>query len=146
MKSIKRIKQYIDFKGFTNSSFEKEIGVSNGYIGTQLKRNADLGEGILNKIINNCLDLNPEWLLTGKGQMLNTKGDVDINQSIIGDGNIMTGNNSSNISNNSNQSRMKKLEEKIRELEKIIEEQKITIKEKDKALNNLIELWHKNKE
>jgi hypothetical protein len=70
MKAIERVKQYIDFKGFNNSSFEKENELSNGYIATQLKRNADLGEGVLNKILDNCLDVNPEWLLTGKGSML----------------------------------------------------------------------------
>lgn len=73
MKAIERVKQYIDYKGFNNSSFEKEIELSNGYIATQLKRNADLGEGILNKILNNCLDINPEWLLTGKGSMLKSE-------------------------------------------------------------------------
>ncbi len=73
MKTIERVKQYIDFKGYSNSFFEKENSLSNGYIATQLKRNADLGEGVLNKIINNCLDINPIWLLTGKGNMLQTK-------------------------------------------------------------------------
>ncbi len=73
MKTIERVKQYIDFKGYSNSFFEKENSLSNGYIATQLKRNADLGEGVLNKIINNCLDINPLWLLTGKGNMLQTK-------------------------------------------------------------------------
>lgn len=70
MKAIERLKQYIDYKGFSNSSFEKKNELSNGYIATQLKRNADLGEGILNKILDNCLDVSPEWLLTGKGSML----------------------------------------------------------------------------
>lgn len=70
MKAIQRVKQYIDKQGFNNSSFEKKNKLSNGYIGTQIKRNADLGEGVLNKILDNCLDLNPEWLLTGKGEML----------------------------------------------------------------------------
>lgn len=70
MKAIDRLKQYIDYKGFNNRNFELEIGLSNGYLGTQLKRNADLGESILMKIIDNCLDINPEWLLTGKGSML----------------------------------------------------------------------------
>jgi phage repressor protein C with HTH and peptisase S24 domain len=70
MKAVERILQYIDYKGLNNSSFEKKIGVSNGYIATQSKRNADLGEGILNKILDNSLDINPEWLLTGKGEML----------------------------------------------------------------------------
>lgn len=70
MKAIDRIKKYIDLKGFTNSSFEKKNDLSNGYIATQLKRNADLGEGVLNKILDNCLEINPVWLLTGNGEML----------------------------------------------------------------------------
>lgn len=44
MKAIDRIKQYVDYKGFTNRSFEQKNNLSNGYIATQLKRNADLGE------------------------------------------------------------------------------------------------------
>ncbi len=70
MKAINRVKKYIDFKGFNNSSFEKKNELSNGYIGTQIKRNADLGEGVLKKILDNCLDISPEWLLTGEGEML----------------------------------------------------------------------------
>ena len=46
------------------------MGLSNGYLGTQLKRNSDLGESAIVKIIDNCLDLNPQWLIMGKGQML----------------------------------------------------------------------------
>ena len=70
MKAINRVIQYIDNKGINNSSFEKKCGLSNGYLGTQLKRNADLGEGVLNKVLDNCLDISPEWLLTGRGEML----------------------------------------------------------------------------
>lgn len=73
MKAITRIKQYIDFKGLTNSKFEKGIGLSNGYIRNQLKKNADLGESILIKILEKELEINPEWLLTGKGEMLKEK-------------------------------------------------------------------------
>jgi hypothetical protein len=77
MKAIERVKQYIDFKGLNNSSFEKKIELSNGYIGTQMKRKADLGEGVLIKILDNCLDINPEWLLTGKGEMLKNAKKLD---------------------------------------------------------------------
>ncbi|MDO5607608.1 MAG: hypothetical protein Q4G08_04035 [Capnocytophaga sp.] len=80
MKAINRIKQYIDNQGYNNSSFEKEIGLSNGYIATQLKRNADLGEGVLNKMLDYCLELNPEWLLTGKGEMLKSNIPVTIHE------------------------------------------------------------------
>lgn len=72
MKAIERLYQYLEHKGVKPTRFEKNNGLSNGYLGTQLKRNGNLGEDILNKIIDNCLDLNPNWLLTGKGGMINS--------------------------------------------------------------------------
>lgn len=72
MKAIDRLYEYLDFKGMKATPFEAKAGLSNGYLGKQLKRNADLGESILLKIIENCLDLNPLWLLQGSGPMLNT--------------------------------------------------------------------------
>ncbi len=70
MKAIERLMQYIDYKGFNKRAFEIDNGLSNGYLGTQSKRKADLGEGVLLKILENCPELNAEWLLTGKGEML----------------------------------------------------------------------------
>ncbi|MEN2402247.1 hypothetical protein GKZ90_0020830 [Flavobacterium sp. MC2016-06] len=75
MKAIERLYQYIDFKGIKAISFEKKVGLSNGYLGKQLKRSADLGEGILIKIVRNCPELSPDWLLTGNGEML--KNDIE---------------------------------------------------------------------
>jgi repressor LexA len=73
MKAIDRIYKYLEFKRIPPTRFEKTILLSNGYLATQLKRNADLGEGVFLKIVNNCLDINPNWLLTGKGEMLITE-------------------------------------------------------------------------
>lgn len=70
MKAIERLFLYIEKKEHKPTRFEKELGLSNGYLGTQLKRKADLGETILNKIIDYCLDLNSDWLLTGRGEMI----------------------------------------------------------------------------
>lgn len=70
MKAIERVYKYIDFIGIKAIPFEKKIGLSNGYLGKQLVRKADLGEGILMKIIENCPEISPEWLLTGEGEML----------------------------------------------------------------------------
>lgn len=72
MKAINRIFEYISVKGLKPTRLEKEIGLSNGYLRTQERRDADLGEGVLLKILDYCLDLNPVWVLTGKGNMLNT--------------------------------------------------------------------------
>lgn len=71
MKAIDRLYQYIDFKGIKPGPFEKQIGLSNGYLSKQLNRNADLGEGIITKIIENCPDLSPLWFLMGTGEMTN---------------------------------------------------------------------------
>ncbi len=70
MKIIDRVFQYIDYKGIKPIPFEKKIGLSNGYLGKQQKRNADLGESIILKIVENCPEINPYWLLTGNGEML----------------------------------------------------------------------------
>lgn len=70
MKAIERLYEYLKIKGIKPTRLEKEIGLSNGYLGTQLKRKGNLGEDILIKIIDYCLDLSPIWLLTGKGSMI----------------------------------------------------------------------------
>ena len=129
MKAIQRLKQYIDYKGFTNSSFEKKNELSNGYIATQLKRNADLGEGVILKILDNCLDLNPEWLLTGKGNMLKTDVKTNISQTITGDSNIQSGNNT-NITGD--------CKEKVQELQKQLQECKEQLREKENQVSQLI--------
>jgi phage repressor protein C with HTH and peptisase S24 domain len=79
MKAIERFYQYLEYKGIKPTRFEKDNGLSNGYLGTQLKRNGSLGEDTLNTIVDNCLDLNPVWLLTGKGYMTNSIATLDSN-------------------------------------------------------------------
>ena len=78
MKIIDRVFQYIDYKGIKPIPFEKKIGLSNGYLGKQQKRNADLGESIILKIVENCPEINPYWLLTGNGEMLKTKSEENL--------------------------------------------------------------------
>lgn len=73
MKAIERLYEYIDFKGYKPTKLEKEIGLSSGYLSVQKKRKADMGETVVNKINDYCHDLNIEWLLTGKGEMLKSE-------------------------------------------------------------------------
>ena len=42
MKAIERLYQYMEYKGLKPTALEKEIGLSNGYLGVQRKRNADM--------------------------------------------------------------------------------------------------------
>ncbi|HEU0126604.1 S24 family peptidase [Flavobacterium sp.] len=72
MKAIERLYEYLEFKGIRVTPFEVKAGLSNGYLGKQFKRKADLGETILLKILENCQDLNPVWLLMGDGSMIKT--------------------------------------------------------------------------
>lgn len=83
MKAIDRLMQYLDIKEIKPTRFEKNIGLSNGYLGTQRRRNADLGEGVLLKIADNCLDLSIEWLLTGNGSMLKNQVLKSENENVI---------------------------------------------------------------
>jgi hypothetical protein len=78
MKAIERLYQYFDCKGIKPTRFEKDFELSNGYFGTQLKRNGHLGEDVINKIIDNFLDLNPLWLISGKGKMLLNEPNIEV--------------------------------------------------------------------
>lgn len=70
MKAIDRLYEYFTEKSLKPTAVEREIGLSNGYLSAQKKRNADIGESLMNKIIDYFRDINPEWLLTGNGTML----------------------------------------------------------------------------
>lgn len=70
MASIHRIKDIIDHYRLAVSAFEKRIGVSNNSIQVAIKRNASVKDDVLNKVLNSFEQINPLWLLTGKGNML----------------------------------------------------------------------------
>ena len=81
MKAIDRLYLYLEYKGIKPSNFEKQVGFSSGYLSKQKSRNADMGEGALNVVLDNCPDLNDKWFIRGKGEML--LGDqtyIDIDQ------------------------------------------------------------------
>ncbi|MDQ6472538.1 hypothetical protein RB619_17995 [Flavobacterium sp. LHD-80] len=70
--TLKRLKQFLDFKGIRISAFEKEVGMSNGSFASQLKNNKTIGVDKLENILKKYPDINVEWLLTGNGSMLNS--------------------------------------------------------------------------
>lgn len=70
MKSIERIYQYLDSADIKIAEFERQCALSNGYLRKMKLRNGDLGEGVLMQVLENCPAISPEWLLTGRGEML----------------------------------------------------------------------------
>ena len=72
MKVKDRLITYIESKEIKKSHFEKNIGVSNGYINS-LKDSPSAEK--LELISKKYLDLNISWLLTGEGTMLNDDGE-----------------------------------------------------------------------
>lgn len=62
-----RLIDFIKFKNLSQGKFEKEICVSNGFVNNISK---SIGADKLQRILNKFPELNPEWLLTGEGEML----------------------------------------------------------------------------
>ena len=65
-----RLSEYLEAKGINQYTFEVKIGVSQGSISKAIKQNKSIGSQRLENILNSFPDLSPEWLLTGKGEML----------------------------------------------------------------------------
>ncbi|MFS2950130.1 hypothetical protein AAH076_00755 [Bacteroides xylanisolvens] len=65
-----RVKAYCETIQMTVSAFEKSIGVANGYVNSISK---SIGIDKISLILENYPNLNIEWLLTGRGEMLKTK-------------------------------------------------------------------------
>lgn len=62
----KRLIQYIDYKGISKYRFYKETGLSNGF----LDKKGTIGVDKCEIIYSVYPDINFEWLITGKGDML----------------------------------------------------------------------------
>ena len=69
MTSRDRIIQFVEYKNISKNKFYKETGLSNGF----LDKNNHPGADKLEQIIYTYPDINPEWLLTGQGEMFKTK-------------------------------------------------------------------------
>jgi SOS-response transcriptional repressor LexA len=62
-----RILEFVSAKGLSVAEFERLCGLSNGYV---RKVKDSLGKRGLSDILRRFPDLNSDWLLTGKGEML----------------------------------------------------------------------------
>lgn len=71
MKTIDRIAEFIEVSKISKNAFDMQIGAGNGYIGKLIQKRGSVGSDIIENIFSAFPDLNPIWLLTGKGYMIN---------------------------------------------------------------------------
>lgn len=94
-----RFATFLKYKGKGQTAFEEEAGISRGYV---KKAGENMGSKIRAKIKEQCPDLNIDWLLTGKGSMLVTGGNISSHiTNTTQSGNItnITGNNTTIATN-----------------------------------------------
>ena len=81
-----RVLYFTDYKGFAKEKFFEELGVTYGNFKGKAKEKA-LSSDVLAKIVSKYSELNPEWLLTGEGEMLKsgtTKTETSKEESVKG--------------------------------------------------------------
>lgn len=83
-----RLKQFIDYVGVNNYTFEKNIGTSEGTLRRFFGDKNGLTVATLAKIADFYPQLSLDWLITGRGSMLI---DRSPSNSIIGDNNTLAG-------------------------------------------------------
>lgn len=67
---IHRIIQFVEFKHVSLNQLSQVIGVSNSYFSKMTKNEGSIGEDVVRNILLYYEDLNADWLLTGRGNML----------------------------------------------------------------------------
>ncbi len=70
MKTIDRISLFIEHQGISQNAFDVSIGRPKGYIGKQSRSKASIGSDILETILRTYKNLNPQWLISGEGEMV----------------------------------------------------------------------------
>ncbi|MFJ1431322.1 hypothetical protein ACILE2_11065 [Capnocytophaga canimorsus] len=106
MSIIERILYFIEYKGITKYEFHKVNGFSNGF----LDKDRAIGSDKCEKILENYPEISPEWLITGKGEML--KKEENIQQA---NNNVRSTINQKQIVNHSDS---EKLKQEIQRLQK----------------------------
>lgn len=91
MTTKERFIEYLKIKGIGQTFFEESSGLSRGSI----SQKSGFSANSIEKIAIACPDLNLEWLIIGKGNMLKESGDII--GSIQGDGNKIEYNNTGDV-------------------------------------------------
>lgn len=78
---VERIALIVESKGLSVRAFELSIGASNGMIGRAISKKTDISAMWLSKIIETYPDVSSKYLLTGNGNIFNTKSIENLTQS-----------------------------------------------------------------
>lgn len=70
-----RLIQIVEYKGIAKEKFYKKIGMTSASFRGNAKK-TPLNSNAIENILSEIVDLNAEWLLTGKGEMLKIDRDV----------------------------------------------------------------------
>lgn len=74
-----RISKYIDFKGISVYKLEVDAGFSNGY----WRKTKSISANAVESILRLYSDLDPVWVITGKGEMLKQPSTQEVSDNII---------------------------------------------------------------
>jgi hypothetical protein len=89
MKTKDRIKTFLSEKKIGRNKIEKELDLGIGYFSS---KGNSISSDVIEKIADRFPELNIDWLLTGKGNMLKTQSESGVSQSIVGNNNSSIGN------------------------------------------------------
>lgn len=142
-----RILYSLELKGITKSTFFEKIGMTYGNF-TGKSKETPLNSDAIGNILLEMPDINVEWLLTGKGEMLkNSNNNIGSGQQIIANGvkGSIHADNRQYYSDSPDVLRAQ-IDEKdrlLQEKEERIKEKDAQIKEKDAQINKLLDILHK---
>ena len=142
MNSIKeRILESASYYGLSIRKFEEKCQLNRGVLGN-MGENSSLGSDKLSYILDNCPEINPTWLVTGRGNMLQN----DENKSTMRDNIVVNGKGSISKIDNRQYSGGSvdiapiKIDDKdklLLEKDKLIAEKDERIREKDEYISDL---------
>lgn len=125
-----RVIQVLEYKGIAKEKFYVKVGATSANFRGNAKK-TPLNSTTIENILSELPDINIEWLLTGNGSMLKNDIQSSFNQSITGDSNIQSGNDTNVTGDYIKQ---------IKKLELELQDCKTKLEEKDKTISQLVNL------